>query len=211
MKQCRVLMTHELPNKSEPKPELLSVRRGRGVGPGTLWLGVLLFALVMSARAAEPEVAVSVNGRDSAEVFPGMPLLISAVFVSSGATDCSVPPVLLAAGSGPWTNAVTLEIRNAAGALQSWSLRTAITPSNSITLDCAVYARIDWWLTPAETSLLSTDSYTIELVLNTTNAVLPGAWRGVRKALPAQVSLMPEPGSLSEAQAENKYTQLGEY
>src|SRR5437867_1281861 len=198
-------MTHELPNESEPELELWSVRRGPGVGPGTLWFGALLFALVMSARGAEPEIAVSVNGRDSAVVFPGMPLLISAVFVSSGAADCSVPPVLLAAGSGPWTNAVTLEIRNAAGALQSWSLHTAITPSNSITLDCAAYAGIDWWLTPAETSLLSIDSYTIDLVLNTTDAVLPGAWRGVSKALPAQVTLMPESGPLSEAQAENKY------
>jgi hypothetical protein len=203
-------MMHELPKrKSVWKP---SSRRDRHAGcPHAVWFAVLFVALAVSSKAAEPVVSVSVNGKGSSVVFPGMPLLISGVFVSSGAGDCGLPPVLLAAGQGPWTSAVTLEIRSAAGDLQTWPLHTLVTPSNSIALDCAVYAQIDWWLTPGETSLLSTGSYTIDLVLNTTNAVQPGAWKGIVEAVPAELSLVSEPAPLSEAQAENKYGQLGQY
>ena len=196
---------HEQPQRSEAsmKPSAWST-----TSSDAFWFGVLFIALAVSADAAEPLVAVSVNGRGSSVVFRSMPLLVTGVFVSSDATDCSLPPVLLSAGSGPWTNAVTLEIRNAAGDVQSWPLHTAITPSNSIAMDCTTYARIDWWLTPSETSLLSTGSYTFDLVLNTTNSVLPGAWKGVIEAVTASLEIIDEPATLTEAQAENKYSQL---
>ena len=210
MNQSGKVMRHELPIRSEAVMNPSS-RRERRAGAGALWFGIPFFALVVSVHAADPEIAVSVNGRGSAVVFQGMPLLITGVFVSPGAADCSVAPVVLAAGQGPWTNAVTLEIRTVAGDAQSWPLHTAIAPSNSISLDCTNYAQIDWWLTPAETSLVSTGSYTISLVLNTTNAPLPEAWKGVAEAVPAEVNILNQPATLSEAEAENKYSQLALY
>jgi hypothetical protein len=154
---------------------------------------------------------VSVNGSSSSVIFRGMPLLVSSVFVSAGAADCRVPPLLLSAGTGAWTNAVTLEIQDVTGKLQSWPFHTAITPSNSVALDCVRYAQIDWWLTPTETSLLATGSYSVGLVLNTTNAVELGAWKGMIRALAANVQIIDEPATLTEAQAENKYSQLASY
>lgn len=204
-------MMYESPRTPKPKIGPSSRRDSANVGRGAVWFGVLLFGLLVSAHSSEPRVAVSVNGRGASVVFRGTPVLITGVFVSAGGADCSAPPVLLAADTGPWTNAVTVEIRNAIGEVQSWPLHTAITPSNSITLDCGVYAQIDWWLTPAETSLLSTGSYTVGLVLNTTNAVQPGAWKGVLAALPANLEIIDEPATLMEAQAENKYSRLALY
>src|SRR5438445_5540018 len=175
-----------------------------------------LMLLTLSLRAAdppnlEPLISISVNDSGSAEIYRGMPLLVSVVLLHPLITDSAVSPILLASEPGPWTNAVKLSISNANGDSQTWPFHTTVNPSNTIVLDSSHYAQLDWWLAPEQTSLLSTGQYTAEVSLNTTNVTLPDAWNGVADSVPADLQILDEPASLSEAQAENKYGQLAQY
>ena len=172
--------------------------------------------LTLSLRAAEPPnleplISISVNDSGSAEIYRGMPLLVSVVLLHPLITDITASPILLASEPGPWTNAVKLSISNANGDSQTWPFHTTVNPSNTIVLDSSRYAQLDWWLAPEQTSLLSTGQYTAEVSLNTTNVTLPDAWNGVADSVPADLQILDEPASLSEAQAENKYGQLAQY
>ena len=175
-----------------------------------------LMPLSASLRAAElanlePLISISVNDSRSAEIYRGMPLLVTVVLLHPLVSDSAASPILLASEPGPWTNAVNLTVSSANGDSQSWPFHSTVNPSNTIVLDSSHYAQLGWWLAPEQTLLLSTGQYTAEVTLNTTNVTLPDGWKGVVESVPANVQILDEPASLSEAQAENKYIQLTQY
>jgi len=144
-------------------------------------------------------------------VFRGMPLLVSIWLVHPGAMGSNPPPILIASTNGVWTNSLRLDITDAATNSQSWPFQTTAVASNAIALDATNLARIDRWLDPTQTLTLSTGLYSFVVTLDTTAVTVSNAWLGKRLSVPANITLLNEPVPLSEADAENKYMQLGEY
>ena len=179
--------------------------------------GVLILALFAgfpTGHAAlplpEPEVAVSVNDSRETEIFRGMPLLVSVTLLHPTPFEAAAP-ILIAGVTAPWTTAVQLDVNDEAGAGVSWPFHAMPTLSNTVVLNSTQFVQVHRWLTPQETLTLSPGKYFVTATLNTTNVTLPGAWNGFGESVPAEVALVNEPVTLSEAQAENKYSQLALY
>src|SRR5207247_2015197 len=62
-----------------------------------------------------------------------------------------------------------------------------------------------------QTLTLSTGKYTFAVTLNTSNVTVPGAWKGAVESVPAELNIRDEPPTLSETEAQNKYSQLALY
>lgn len=174
-------------------------------------LGMAALAVRAIAAIPEPIVSVSVNDSRGAEIFRGMPVLVSTVLTHPSALDTNATPILIVAALGPWTNALRLDISDAAGNPQSWPFQMATITSNATVLDGMHYAQFDRWLTPEQTLTLSTGKYTLVVTLNTSNVTVPGAWKGAVESVPAELNIRDEPATLSETEAENKYSQLALY
>lgn len=170
-----------------------------------------LSVLSVSGAPPDPIVSVSVNDSRVSEIYRGMPMLVCVTVMHPSAFDSNAPPILLASPSGAWNLSLSVEVRDGQDVLQAWPFQTSLIPSNTISLDGMRFARIDQWLSPLQTSLLSTGQYYINVTLNTTNVTLPGAWRGLVESVPAEVTIADEPTPLSQAQTENKYSQLALY
>ena len=175
----------------------------------------LAVSALLATRAAaanpEPIISVSVNDSRAAEVFRGMPMLVSTVLVHPSALDTNAAPILIAAAQGPWTNALRLDISDAAGNLQSWPFQITTITSNTTVLDSVHFAQFDRWLTPEQTLMLATGKHTLVATLNKSNVTVPGAWKGEVDSVLAEVNIRDEPATLSQIEAENKYSQLALY
>ena len=174
-----------------------------------LWLALGTGANIYADT--NPVVSVTVNGRLSADIFPGMPLLVSIWVLHSDAMNPSAVPILITNQIGPWTNSIFLQINDAATNAQTWPFHGAGTFPSSVLLDSTNYARIDQWLTPTQTLTLSTGQYSLVATLDTTGISVPGAWQGSEESVPAGLTIRAEPVPLGEVDAENKYSQLAQY
>jgi hypothetical protein len=177
----------------------------------SLWLAIAIACSSGAFANTNPIVSVTVNGTSSTTIFRGMPMLVSIWLVHPAAMSSTAEPILIAGKSGAWTNSIQFDVTDASGQSQSWPFQTTAIASNTITLDSTTCARIDRWLTPAQTQVLSTGHYSLAATLNTTNVIVAGAWQGFEPSVPADVTVQDEPVPLSEANAENKYSQLAEY
>ncbi|MEO8428688.1 MAG: hypothetical protein ABI651_16435 [Verrucomicrobiota bacterium] len=179
--------------------------------PGFVCLLSLLISLASFGADTEPSVSVSVNDSGDAQIFPGMPLLVSITVMSPTAFGSDPTPTVLAATVGPWTNSIRLDVLDASEKPQAWPFNSSIAADATITLDNTHYAQLDRWLTPQQTLNLSKGSYSLAVTLDTIGVTLPGAWIGTTESTPASLEILAEPLVLTEAQAENKFSQLAFY
>src|SRR4051812_49185457 len=189
--------------------KLLQQRSGLFAG---LLSGILLFGAQLLLQAQSiPAIAISANNSGDAQIFRGMPLLVTVTIMSPTVGSADAAPLVIAATQGAWTNSVRMEILDAMGVSQAWPFNTRITPGPTITLNNVQSAGISRWLTPEQTFNLSTGTYSLAATLDTIAATLNGAWKGVVEATPANLTILDEPATLTEAQAENKYSELARY
>jgi hypothetical protein len=180
-------------------------------------MAIVLFAVVFAqfgewrARAAGPMVSVSINNSGEASLFRGMPMLVSVNLANPTIGSDDASPLIIAAAIGVWTNSIRLNVLDASGNAQHWPFSSMITPGATIILDNTRSAQVDWWLTPEQTVNLATGSYSITATLDTAAVTLADTWRGIIEPPPANIEIMDEPATLTEAQAENKYSQLAGY
>src|SRR2546423_9913831 len=71
------------------------------------------------AADTDPVVSVTVNGTRAAEVFRGMPLTVRGVFVHPDIFTSGALPILLSAGTAPWTDAIMLPVIDSNGMAQT--------------------------------------------------------------------------------------------
>jgi hypothetical protein len=175
---------------------------------------LLISCLRLLSQAADtnaPLISISVNDSGEAQVFRGMPLLVSVSLINPHALSADAVPVVIGSSQGAWTNSVRVDILDSAGNSQSWPFNSGILPSATIILDSANFGRLDRWLNPDQTLNLSTGAYSLRVVLDTISVTSDGAWHGIVESAPATLEIVDEPATLSEARAENKYSQLANY
>src|SRR5437867_11433969 len=158
-----------------------------------------------------PLIVASVNEARSADLYRGWPLLLEVGLLHPASFDADPGPLLIDMGSGPWSDAVHLDITDSNGQVQVWPLALFNVPSNSLTLDGNTAGQLIYYLTPAQTALLSLGSYTIEVALNTTNSPNPQAWKGMVGSVPVELTILDEPPTLSADQRESKQQILASY
>src|SRR2546426_3719187 len=146
----------------------------RGVVAGvSIWTA----AFTEEVKAAtSPLIVASVNEARSADLYRGWPLLLEVGLLHPAPFDADPSPLLIDMGSGPWSGAVHLDVSDTNGQAQTWPFVLFNITSNSLTLDGNVAGQLFYYLTPAQTALLTPGSYTIAAVLNTINSTNPQAW-----------------------------------
>ena len=167
---------------------------------GFVFLLSLLIRFAMPGAGIEPLVSVSVNDSGDAQLFPGMPVLVSITLVNPTAFSTNPAPIVLASAAGPWTHSVRLDVLDASESPQSWPFKSNIVGGDTITLDSARFARLDRWLTPQQTVSLR-------------RAVIPSWSHWIPPALPCrepgEERLNPHPAMSDSRRANRPYRSTG--
>ena len=160
-----------------------------------------------------PGIAIAASANRSADLvlYRGWPLVIEVALLHPDAFDSNGVPIVISDASGPWHNSLQLEVRDVQGQVQTWSFHAAPFTNETISLDSDSGARMLWWLTPTETTLLPLGSFEITATLNTTNFARPEAWKGILSSVMITLSILNEPATLDAAQQEQKSRLLADY
>ncbi len=142
----------------------------------------LLFGAVQAQTAEAPLVlSLTAGGTVRAEVWPGGPLLLMADVLHRDAYGTVAQPVTVAPTAGPsWAGAISIEVRDAAGALQAWHPHAAPMPSGALHLTGPDGGQAGFWLSPDETAALTPGTYTIRAVLDSTAVGASGLYEAPR-------------------------------
>lgn len=197
-------------------------RAARGLGPEAALrgaLGSLGPAAPPAAASADtvqtgPVFSLAANAAAVSEVYAGWPLLLQTALLHPLVFRAApnTPPLVLAAGRGPWWNAVRFEITNARGEKADWPLHPPSDGAPTLALDAraAGEAAHTWWLSPEETARIPEGEYRCAAVLDTTDAPNPGAWKGRVRSDRVSVRFRREPERLVEHQRLQKGLLLAE-
>ena len=157
------------------------------------------------------EVAASINRSSEVVLYRGWPLVLEVALLHPDSFQSNAVPLLISATSGPWFNALGIDIRDVANTPQIWPLHPAPFTNETIQLTADSGARMLWWLTPEQTAQLQSGDFTITAILNTTNVTRAGAWRGLLNSVPVSLSITDEPATLTPVQEEQKRRFFADY
>jgi hypothetical protein len=157
-------------------------------------------------------MAASLNHSGEPEVFRGWPMLLEVGLVHPDAGAADADDILIgAAGGGPWSDAVKVEIRDAQEALVNWPFQSTPPTNTVLRLTSDSPAKLYFWIAPQDTALLAPGEYQLDATLNTKEAVAAGVWKGETAATPVTVVLADEPATLTEDQFEEKQRLMANY
>lgn len=168
----------------------------------------------LAPQTPEPDVSLSANGVGDPAVFRGWPLILEAGLLHPGAfqPDADQNPMLLAAESGPWTNALEIVITDEDGQRHAWPFQLTETPvEETFRLDARTPAVLVWWLPPEQSARISPGSYELLTVLNTWDSGAENGWQGTVRSMPILVHISDEPPALDAEQVSEKHQLFAAY
>ena len=129
---------------------------------------------VQPESASAPDLTLAVNGVGEAEVFQGWPIMVEVSLLHPDAMKQKPVglPVVLAAKSGPWSNAIRLVAKKTSGVEKAWPFHLALVAPETLSLDAENLGELAWWLAPEDTSKLAEGVYELVPCL-----IPPTLWR----------------------------------
>nr|NJM01425.1 hypothetical protein [Desulfobacula sp.] len=113
------------------------------------------------------QLVISPSADTGADLYTSWPLIIAPLcgekyrFRMTRAICLRSPPITLRAKSGPWREALVLEVKNAAGDRMTWPFHPVNQPDQSLVLGVDDSATAHWWLDPSETQALPEGAYSV--------------------------------------------------
>lgn len=113
------------------------------------------------------QLVISPSADTGADLYTSWPLIISAaVWRKIPVPDDQgnlpeVSPITLKAKSGPWREALVLEVESAAGDRMTWPFHLVNQPDQSLVLGVDDSVNAHWWLDPSETQALPEGTYSV--------------------------------------------------
>jgi len=146
-------------------------------------------------------VAASINRSAEPVLCRGWPLMLAVALLHPDAFQSNAAPFLITGTSGPWFNALQLDVRDAQGQPLVWPLHAAPFTNETVPLTGESGPRMLWWLTPEETAQLPLGDFAITATLNTTNVTRPDAWVGLVTGVPVHLTMTNEPAALKPSRS----------
>jgi hypothetical protein len=177
-----------------------------------LLIAVLLLNLPVAlyGQQSAPELSLSVNGKQSINLYSGWPLIVHITIMNSSRFGGSggAAPLVIAPNGASWTDAIQVTAVSSSGTSSQWPLKLVGTPdSPSLTLPPTSYIRAFWQMSPGDASAIHPDTYQLTATLQVANS---NGWNGVVQSRPATVQVGPEPTLPAELQSQ-KAILLAEY
>jgi hypothetical protein len=120
-------------------------------------------------------------------------------------------PVVLAAKSGSWSNAIRLVAKKSSGEEEAWPFHLALVPPETLSLDAEYSGELAWWLAPEDSSKLAEGVYELAALLDTTNSAAQNGWKGKTQGRPVSIRISREPSPLSPAVESKKLHLFASY
>jgi hypothetical protein len=161
---------------------------------------LLLFAAMLPAQQAAPEVQISVNGARQADLPQGWPLLVHGIVMNSQRFRRNVPvdPVRLAPRGMAWTDSIKLNIHSPGAADTTWDLKLTGLPGNpELNIASTTLANLTWRMIPAASAGLVPGIYQVTAVLEVIDS---DGWTGKVRSVPIVATVLPVSSSLTPDQ-----------
>jgi hypothetical protein len=141
-----------------------------------------------------PLVSLTVNERRAAAAYHGWPILVTLQVIPPGLGVEAAPDFVLASSSASWTDLVRLVLRRGGAETSLWPLERIGPPARQLTLTGADVGVAAWWVSPADSAAIPPGEYTLDAILDSTNA--PAGWQGIALGEPVRVTVAAEPSPL---------------
>jgi hypothetical protein len=167
-----------------------------------------------STPGARPLVSIGINDAREARIRQGWPLMIRVRLLHPDmmAFDTSDAPITIAAPTSPWSNALSIEVRNDLGVLQDWSPQAdAGGLGSTLTLDSVTSGYTSWIVSPEQSALILPGTYSVLATLDTRTVLDPLAWKGVARSVPGTLSVVADTQSLAPDEDSFKNRLLAAY
>lgn len=167
----------------------------------------LCTAALAAAQSPAPELALSANGRSTATLHPGQPLMVQLSAVHPHMLDPEpgedVPPVVLPAVEGSWAHSVHMTLFNDQGEALDLPLTLHTPPEERLELAHGEQASAWWSLSPEQTAALAPGNYILYTVVDTTQAATGDEWNGAitLDTVPVTLTAVPEEPSVDDQAA----------
>lgn len=169
---------------------------------------------VPSTSGARPRVSIGINDSRESRVRQGWPLMIRVRLLHPDMMhfDTSDTPITIAAPTSPWSNALSIEVRNELGVLQNWSPQAdAGGLGSTLTLDSVTSGFTSWIVSPEQSALIPLGTYNILATLDTRAVLDPFAWKGIARSVPGTLIVDADSQSLPADEDSYKNRLLAAY